>query len=644
MEKFKKRFPDILSVHGTDLKKSGLNDRTIRDSGIRSISTHELEDIGVSDENVTSAYEIPYGDGFCRYKLFYHEGKTGKKYHQRYGSANRLYIPERVKPRLDDNSVPLFITEGEKKTMKAVQEGLICVGLSGLWCWSAGEKRLVPDFDKILLQGREVFIVPDNDWKQPDKNGYKKNLANAVNELAERLTQRGAVVRIIELPAGPAKGLDDYLKENIVDDLMRLPRRAAAVSKTKPSSKKEDVELRAVFPGLVDLATDRNGQIVYLMKTGRRLSWEYEKNVGGINYRPPSQQSLPFEIPRADEIIRHYEGGDEDLYKNLNEYLEKFSYLEDSQRLVITLYVFLTYLQDHADIHYIPYLLFYAVPERGKSKTGKAIISVSYRGLHLPNIREPSLFRFSNDLNATLFLDAMDLWRSIDCKDLLLQRFEKGAKVPRVLHPEKGAFADTSYFNAFGPTILATNQDIHNILETRCIPIVIPNKPGSYRDSAGEDSLIFRERLLAWRASMMNRSLPDVEQPKGIQGRLWDVSKPLFQICKLVCDDQYERLEKFLVSIARQKSEEKRNSDEGVIIGIIRDLSPESVPKWSLQTSSVLERMNQLLPPDRQVTSQWLGRRLKAMGVSTSRASGNSRIFLDSKSFRILCQQYGHDE
>ena len=117
-------------------------------------------------------------------------------------TGNRLYIPDSVRPLLQNVTIPLYFTEGEKKSIKACQEGLFCIGLSGLWNWSDGKKKLIQDFGCIAFTGRTIFIVPDNDYKKPNKHGYKKNLEKAVNELGMNLRARGAKVFVVKLPEG----------------------------------------------------------------------------------------------------------------------------------------------------------------------------------------------------------------------------------------------------------------------------------------------------------------------------------------------------------------------------------------------------------------------------------------------------------
>jgi hypothetical protein len=189
--------------HLKDLRKSGLKDETIVGAGIYSVRPADIpKKIGFNDPRIQSllAFLYPGCNEFERFKPF--PSLDGKpKYLQKQGTGNHLYIPEKMRPILSDPTTPLYIVEGEKKDLKAVQEGLNCIGIGGLWNWSDGseDKNLIPDFDLIVWQGRTVLIVPDNDWLNPDRHGEPKNLKQAVYELAYRLIDRGARIYVIEL-------------------------------------------------------------------------------------------------------------------------------------------------------------------------------------------------------------------------------------------------------------------------------------------------------------------------------------------------------------------------------------------------------------------------------------------------------------
>jgi hypothetical protein len=217
--------------HLADLRKSGISDVSIREAGFYSVPPNEIKrKLGYDPPYIQSLLCIPYpgSSGFERFKTF--PATPGRpKYLQKKDSGNHLYIPPKVRPVLQDCSTKLIFTEGEKKTLKASQEGIFCIGLSGLWNWkNKGESGLIPDFYQIELKDRRVEICPDSDWRDPNKNGYLKNLPQAVLALAEKLLERGASVSIRELPKGPKGekvGLDDYLLIHNAKEFESLPER-----------------------------------------------------------------------------------------------------------------------------------------------------------------------------------------------------------------------------------------------------------------------------------------------------------------------------------------------------------------------------------------------------------------------------------
>ncbi len=202
-EELKSKFhPD----HWADLEKSGLSEETVIESGIHTVPPNMINNkLGFNTTGITSAYQIPYPQtNLYRYKLYYDENfkEEKPKYRQPSGSDNRLFIPNKARLILQDTSIPIYFTEGEKKSLKVCQEGLPCIGLSGLWNWKNKDEDIIADFDLINFQERMVYIIPDSDYKSLNKHGYKKNLIQAVNRLCQKLTERGARVFIVQLPDG----------------------------------------------------------------------------------------------------------------------------------------------------------------------------------------------------------------------------------------------------------------------------------------------------------------------------------------------------------------------------------------------------------------------------------------------------------
>jgi Domain of unknown function (DUF3854) len=198
--------------HLADLRASGLTDETIRQAGVYSMRPCDFKLFFSARKGVPPSIEtalcFPYQGGeFARIKLFPALGKM--KYAQPPKTGARLYLPLKV------TDGPLYLCEGEKKTLAAIQAGMNAVGIGGLWNWlTKGEP--IDDLKFIGWDGRDVVIIPDSDVFQ------RQDLLRAVYALGRELRERGASVSVAEIPQlGQKKiGLDDYLVAGgRVDDL-----------------------------------------------------------------------------------------------------------------------------------------------------------------------------------------------------------------------------------------------------------------------------------------------------------------------------------------------------------------------------------------------------------------------------------------
>ncbi|MCE5333495.1 MAG: hypothetical protein LLG06_02795 [Desulfobacteraceae bacterium] len=279
---------------------------------------------------------------------------------------------------------------------------------------------------------------------------------------------------------------------------------------------------------------------------------------------------------------------------------------------------------------------------------GKSLTYVSFRGYHSIDMREAYIIRFAQHLHGTLFLDLTDLSKKAgknNCEDMLLSRYEKGLECARVLYPDRGKFKDTEYFDVYGPTIIATNGPIDKVLETRCLPITMPNHPGNYENPSPECALGLRARMTAWRAKYLLASLPEIPPIPGVEGRLWDISRPLFQISKLIHPEDGIHLEEAILRIAADKSQESRGSIEGRIVEIIHNISAENglsdLPEWSIKVSDITKKFNETRPADSQVSATWMGMKLKGLSLKKRQINGRMEVLITRSDYGTLHAQYG---
>ena len=201
--------------HRADLQKSGLTPEIVKAAGIHSLCP---ADIPKNLRGLKSAYKIPYPGKyeFARLKLF--PPLKDMKYYQPANSGIHLYIP----PEFNQESETIYITEGEKKTLKAQQEGLDCIGIGGIWNFAPRKNdkpQLIDDFNFIEWNNKKVVLVPDSDFATNIK------IRHAVYRLGRLLEEKGAEVLVIDLSSavkedGAKVGLDDYLLTHSVTEFL----------------------------------------------------------------------------------------------------------------------------------------------------------------------------------------------------------------------------------------------------------------------------------------------------------------------------------------------------------------------------------------------------------------------------------------
>lgn len=220
----------LLPAHREHLRASGLDDETIATAGIRSLDERDAEAAGFPRglRGIGFPYpgtavrvrgrEIPY------YRLRVDADRVrrdGQKYENPLG--NRIeegltfypYVPPGVEGLRKDAGAPIVVTEGEKKGLKLTQEGFPAIGLPGvfMFCDPRSEapperKPLHPELKRWRWRDRVVYLCFDSDRVEKDA------VAVAHERLCRRLTEAGALVRVVRVPGlrgGPKVGADDFL-------------------------------------------------------------------------------------------------------------------------------------------------------------------------------------------------------------------------------------------------------------------------------------------------------------------------------------------------------------------------------------------------------------------------------------------------
>jgi len=188
----------------------------------------------------------------------------------------------------------------------------------------------------------------------------------------------------------------------------------------------------ARFSELIDLV-EEEGEVRFLIRSDNgkeALRTEAQWEIDGQVYIPPTSALIPWLLPRAEHVRAAYATDDPaKLYVDLVAYHKSISELpREAHHKLLAAFDFHTYTLDFPGVTHSPELVFDAVAERGKSRTGKALTHVAMRGLRTETLREANIFRWSEDLGATIFFDVLNLWKKAErekSEDILLNRLRE---------------------------------------------------------------------------------------------------------------------------------------------------------------------------------------------------------------------------
>lgn len=182
-------------------KESGISPETLEDSGIETV---EGNNPGISFTYLDVESKKTFG---TRVKL--DKPSENVKYLSKEGAEPGIYFHPKDLEDLHEPSIPLIIAEGEKKALKGHQElkGYVVTGIPGCWGFSHN-KELSPQWQAVPLEGRDVILCPDTDFKTNSK------VSAALVSMIIQLLAEGAKVSVMSLSIKGEEskvGLDDYL-------------------------------------------------------------------------------------------------------------------------------------------------------------------------------------------------------------------------------------------------------------------------------------------------------------------------------------------------------------------------------------------------------------------------------------------------
>jgi hypothetical protein len=545
----------LLQPHYQVLKNSAISDDVIRERGYRTITDKsDLKEIGFSESQLrVPGLLLPLHATDGQIPLYVYrpdnprvsEDKKQRnqdgtykqkvvKYEMPKGENTRLDVPPRCRAWLADPSIPLWITEGQKKADALASAGLCAVALLGVWNFigtnERGGKVWSPDWIDIALNnGRPVRIVFDSDVM------IKPEVQKALDVLIQRMQNKGAMVQAVYLPGGSdhKTGVDDWLAEgHSVEELESLvegPRPevgiappivelldSAPLAMRRPLCLVDGKAYAAIWPYIVTRITQKliNGQVVQLKEPEeiRDQSLHIVRNDGaifgpigsplssmGIDVslpEPPAAKDSLWSTPGVKAFVQNRHPDPASVFERVKSVIARFidfdRSLADQETMaeLLACFAISTWFLDAFSV--APYI--WANGERGSGKTSLllTLVRLSYLGSSLSPAGSFAALRDLADYGATLGLDdAEDLTdprkSDPDKRAILLSGNRKGITVPLKEPNPNGQGWKTREVNCYCPRIFSTIQKPDATLSSRAL--IIPVVRTAERSKGNADPL-----------------------------------------------------------------------------------------------------------------------------------------------------------
>jgi hypothetical protein len=193
----------LLPHHRAELDASGIAPAVWTRRGTRSVTARETAALGFASWQQFDGLLFPQWTlaGVQRNHLLKPDrprpDEKGKpiKYEAPYESVPHWDLHPDARHLLRDRTIPLYFTEGTKKSDAGWSRGLLCVSITSVWMFVRG-RLVVPDLDEIPLPGRIARVVFDSDVTRKDA------VTEALQRFCAVLDRRGAKVEVVYLPEG----------------------------------------------------------------------------------------------------------------------------------------------------------------------------------------------------------------------------------------------------------------------------------------------------------------------------------------------------------------------------------------------------------------------------------------------------------
>lgn len=383
----------------------------------------------------------------------------------------------------------------------------------------------------------------------------------------------------------------------------------------------------------------RCGDIMTIPQTNGTLIKPFECQSDACGRKGPFTPLFPLELikPVWKLPFAALECSAVGVYEDIYNYIKEYLILKPDEYHLMTLWIMASYLAD--DFKTVPYLLFIAPKESGKSQAMRILNQLSYRGFLAASVTPAALFRAIELWRVTLLIDEAEYQIKNDTESgqALYQVLNMGYKRDSFALRVEGDSKIPTPFDVFGFKAIASTKIFLPTLESRSIIIHMAQglPPKIIVDDLRAD--VIRSELIYFRFSNVG-TLPII-QPKSTSGRIIEIMTPLYTAAQIFKDlnglkpiisynDIMALLDTKIQELQSARTDEESESNEAIILSAIQKIKSNCYRDEPeiITLKEIAQELNWIDDRDPTVSKQTtkeatmkIGYVLKAMGIKTHR-------------------------
>ncbi|MFH8120177.1 MAG: hypothetical protein QXS37_05230 [Candidatus Aenigmatarchaeota archaeon] len=386
------------------------------------------------------------------------------------------------------------------------------------------------------------------------------------------------------------------------------------------------------------LPTKKGKDVFCLLTSDRRLIVCKKENLNSqrIKLQYPS---IKFKKRQPSlKIIRDFLQGNvsinpKKLYEEIKQTIDKYIDLANTD--FITLWIMGTYLFPIFKAY--PYVYVTGIKQSGKTKLLYVTSLLAFNSIFSVNASLSSIFRLIQNGRCSLFIDETEKLsnpeRAMEFRAILLQGYKQGGDVQRVEKNTRDKYT-VEFFDVYSPKMLANISGLEDVLEDRCIKIIMKrttNKEIGDREIDETDRTWqeLRDKLYIFALEnwkKVEQIYKTLNNETNIKNREWELWHPILAIAKFLDENIYKEM----INLAETKSKEKQidNITETAEYLLVETLMELVRNHRFYKVKEIKEEMKRKIDDEPHwLSSKWVGNALKRLGITERRRVGSGVEF-----------------